>query len=70
MDTQEAEKRVVFVPSFPPRRGGIATFTSDIIGGAAAWPNGSLLEPITRIPADIQTAMDKGTAGQDRIGEA
>jgi len=42
---KRAKKRVVFISSFPPRKCGIATFTSDLIRSAAAAARGEF-EPL------------------------
>jgi len=42
---KDAKKKVAFISSFPPRRCGIATFTSDLIESAASAGNGDF-EPL------------------------
>jgi glycosyltransferase involved in cell wall biosynthesis len=43
--TKDAKKRVVFISTFPPRKCGIATFTSDLIKSASNAANGEF-EPL------------------------
>jgi glycosyltransferase involved in cell wall biosynthesis len=45
MMAKDAKKRVVFISSFPPRKCGIATFTSDLIKSTGETANGEF-EPL------------------------
>jgi glycosyltransferase involved in cell wall biosynthesis len=48
----DAKKRVVFISSFPPRRCGIATFTSDLIASTAAAAGGDFEPLVVTMRAD------------------
>ncbi len=48
----DTKKRVVFIATFPPRRCGIATFTSDLIGSIAEAGNGEFEPLVVTMRAD------------------
>lgn len=49
---KDAKKRVVFISSFPPRRCGIATFTSDLIASTTAAAEGEFEPLVVTMRAD------------------
>jgi len=49
---KDAKKRVVFISTFPPRRCGIATFTSDLIGSITAAAQGEFEPLVVTMRAD------------------
>ena len=51
-------KKVVFISSFPPRRCGIATFTSDLIRNTAAAANGQFEPLVVALRNDEQKYKD------------
>jgi glycosyltransferase involved in cell wall biosynthesis len=50
--SKDANKRVVFITSFPPRRCGIATFTSDLIRSTAAAADEQFQPLVVTLRAD------------------
>lgn len=49
---KDAEKRVVFISTFPPRKCGIATFTTDLIKNAGAAAAGQLTPLVVTMRSD------------------
>jgi len=71
---RDAKKVVAFISAFSPRRCGIATFSSDLIGNQSLCPRGGTRtpfgqQPVTRVLEDASTALEEAPA-QDWIGEA
>ncbi len=55
---RDAKKKVVFVSSFPPRKCGIATFTSDLIESTAASSGGQFEPLVVTLRSDPTVKYD------------